>query len=80
MAARALTVPGERDENLLSAIAEEMSLGAHEFKGKEPGNIVWAFAVLDYRDKGILGPVVEVLSPELLQWRGRGSWEWKKGA
>lgn len=28
-----------------------MSLRAHEFKGKELGNIVWAFAVLDYRDK-----------------------------
>lgn len=28
-----------------------MSLRADEFKGKELGNIVWAFAVLDFRDQ-----------------------------
>ena len=42
---------GQRDENLLSAIAEEVSLRTDEFKGKELGNIVWAFAVLDFRDQ-----------------------------
>lgn len=56
---------------MLSAIGEEVPLRAADFQGKELANIVWAFAVLDYRDTVRPGHEVQDEDEQCIDWHDR---------